>query len=259
LVGIPASYLAFHRGGYWVDFLLPVLAIRLLGFGAEAMAHRRLREAFGRYVSREMLSQVLGGAPSLRGERRQVSILFSDLRGFTALCQALPAEAVAARFNEYFSAMTAAIFAQRGMITDFVGDGIMAVFGAPLADPDHARHAAQSAVAMEQALCGLNERWEAAGLPTLRMGIGIHTGEVFAGNVGGGGKLKYAVIGDPVNMTSRLEGLTRDLGTAILMTAEMCTALGDLVETKDGGEIPVRGGTEPLHVFELLTLHGDGE
>jgi adenylate cyclase len=213
VVGLPSSYIVFHRSGTWVDFLLPVLAVCLLGLVTEGIARRRLREAFGRYVSREVLSQVLGDAHSLRGERREVSILFSDLRGFTPLCEAMPAEAVAAHLNEYFDAMTAAIFAHRGMINDFVGDAIMAVFGAPLADADHALHAVQSAVAMEQALDALNQRWEARGLPSLHMGIGIHTGEVFAGNIGGAAKLKYAVVGDPVNATARLESLNKELDT----------------------------------------------
>jgi adenylate cyclase len=115
-----------------VDFVLPVLATCLMGLGAEVIARHRLQEAFGRYVSREALSKVLADAPSLRGERREVSILFSDLRGFTSLCEALPAEPMASRLNKYFAAMTAVIFAHRGMINDFVGDAIMAIFGAPL-------------------------------------------------------------------------------------------------------------------------------
>ena len=257
LVGLPASYLVFQKIGYWVDFLLPVLAICLLGIVAEAIARRRLREAFSRYVSREVMSQVMSNPQSLRGERREVSILFSDLRGFTPLCEAMPVEAVAAHLNEYFDAMTQAIFTRRGMINDFVGDAIMAVFGAPLTDPDHALHAVQSAMAMEQALTLLNQRWEAAGLPFLHMGIAIHTGEVFVGNVGGAAKLKYAVVGDPVNATARLESLNKELGTHILITEETHTALGGRVEAKDQGEFVVKGRTRPLRVYELLAVQAN--
>jgi adenylate cyclase len=259
LLGIPASYLVFHKAGYWVDFMLPVLAICLLGTAAESIARRRLREAFGRYVSPEVMSQVMHDPLSLRGQRREVSILLSDLRGFTPLCEAMSVEAVAAHLNEYFGAMTQAIFARRGMINDFVGDAIMAVFGAPLNDPEHALHAVQSAAAMEQALHALNQRWEAAGLPPLQMGIGIHTGEVFVGNVGGAAKLKYAVVGDPVNATARLEGLNKELGTHILMTEETRTALRDRVELKDRGEFVVKGRTRPLRVYELLALQAYSE
>lgn len=258
LVGVPGSYLAFQRGGYWVDFLLPVLASCLLGLGAEALARRRFRDSFGRYVSREVMAQVLAEAPSLSGERREVSILFSDLRGFTALSESMPAEAVAVHLNEYFAAMTATIFAHRGMINDFIGDAVMAIFGAPLADPDHALHAVQSAVAMDQTLRALNRRWEARGLPVLRMGIGIHTGEVFAGNVGGDERVKYTVIGDTVNVAARLEGLNKDLGTTVLITEETRLALTGRVEAKDRGEMAVKGRMRPLRVYEVLALHSDG-
>ncbi|MBI4609580.1 MAG: adenylate/guanylate cyclase domain-containing protein [Candidatus Rokubacteria bacterium] len=258
LVGVPGSYLAFNRGGYWVDFLLPVIATSLLGLGADALARRRFRDSFGRHVSREVLAEVLAEAPSLGGERREVSVLFSDLRGFTTLSEKMPAEAVAARLNEYFAAMTSAIFAHRGMINDFIGDAVMAIFGAPLADPDHALHAAQSAVAMDQALQELNQRWEAAGLPVLRMGIGIHTGEVFAGNIGGEARVKYTVIGDTVNVASRLEGLNKELGTTILVTEETRILLEGRVDVKDRGEMPVKGRTHPLRVYELLAVHPDG-
>ena len=259
LVGVPASYLAFQRGGYWVDFLLPVLATCLLGVGADALARRRFRDSFGRYVSREVMAQVLAEAPGLQGERREVSILFSDLRGFTTLSEAMPAEAMAAHLNEYFAAMTGAIFAHRGMVNDFIGDAVMAIFGAPLADQDHALHAVQSAVAMDHALRELNQRWEATGVPTLRMGIGIHTGEVFAGNVGGADRVKYTVIGDSVNVAARLEGLNKELGTTILITEETRTALGDRVEAKDCGEMKVKGRTQPLRVYEVLAVHPGGE
>jgi adenylate cyclase len=257
-IGVPASTLAFHRGGYWVDFLLPVLVTCLLGLGAEAMARRRFRDSFGRYVSREVMAQVLEEAPGLHGERRVVSVLFSDLRDFTRLSETMPAEAVATHLNEYFAAMTGAVFAYRGMINDFIGDAVMAIFGAPLDDPHHALHAVRSATVMSEALETLNRRWQAAGLPGLRMGIGIHTGEVFAGNVGGPERVKYTVIGDAVNVASRVEGLNKELGTTILITEETRAMLGGRAEVKDRGEMPVRGRTRPLRVYELLGVKGEG-
>jgi adenylate cyclase len=256
IVGVPASYLAFDRGGYWVDFLLPVLATCFLGLGTEALARRRIRDSFGRYVSREVMAQVLADAPGLRGENREVSILFSDLRGFTSLSENLAPEAIATHLNEYFEAMTKAIFAHRGMINDFIGDAVMAIFGAPVTDPNHALHAVESAIAMEDALQMLNRRWETEGLPPLRMGIGVHTGEVFAGNMGGTDRVKYTVIGDAVNVTARLEGLTKELGTAILITEETRKLVGDHLEVKDWGERSVKGRDKPLHVFEVLSLKG---
>jgi adenylate cyclase len=253
VIGVPAAVLAFDRGGYWIDFVLPVLATSLMGLGSDALDRRRFRDSFARYLSRDVMAKVLSDAPSLRGEHREVSILFSDLRGFTTLSERMQPEQIAAHLNEYFEAMTAAIFAHRGMINDFVGDAVMAVFGAPVDDADHAWNAVQSALAMNRALAALNERWQAAGLPSLRMGIGIHTGPVFAGNVGGRERIKYTVIGDPVNVASRVEGLNKELGTTVLITEETLAAIGDRVRVRDCGPIAVKGRVEKVRVFEVLT------
>jgi adenylate cyclase len=231
VVGVPASYLAFHGGGYAVDFFLPILVTCLTGIGAEALARRRFRDSFGRYVGRDVMDQVLAENPTLQGARREVSVLVSDLRGFTTLSETMPAEQVAAHLNEYFPAMIDAIFAERGMINDFIGDGILAVFGAPLPDADHAWRAARAAMGMQAALERLNLEWARRGVSTLRMGIGIHTGVVFAGNVGGADRIKYTVVGDTVNATARLEGVNKELGTTTLITAETREAIGDRVDT----------------------------
>jgi adenylate cyclase len=257
-VGLPASYLAFHRAGYAVDVVLPVLAICALGAGAEALRRRRLVDSFGRYVGREVLRAVLADSTVLQGDRREVSILVSDLRGFTTLSETMPAERVAAHLNEYFPAMVDAIFAHGGMINDFIGDGILAVFGAPVADPDHVAQAASAALRMQEALARLNGDWAARGLPALRMGIGVHTGAVFAGNVGGPGRIKYTVVGDVVNSTARLEGLNKELGTTTLITEEVLRVLGDRVVTRYCGEAPVKGRAQPLRVYELLAVRGAG-
>jgi class 3 adenylate cyclase len=257
-VGLPASYLAYHGAGYTVDVVLPVVATCALGLGAEALRRRRLVDSFGRYVGREVMRAVVADSAALRGDRREVTILVSDLRGFTTLSETMPAERVAAHLNEYFPAMIEAIFRHRGMINDFIGDGILAVFGAPLPDPEHAIRAAGAALAMQEALTRLNQDWAARGLPALRMGIGVHTGTVFAGNVGGPGRIKYTVVGDAVNVTARLESLNKELSTTTLVTEEARRAIGDRAETRYRGEVPVKGRAEPLRVHELLAVHGEG-
>ena len=254
LLGVPASYLAFSRGGYWMDFLLPVAVTSLLGVGADILSKRRLRDALGRYVSPEVAARVERNPGDLEGERRQVSILFTDLRGFTTLSERMAPSLMAARLTEYFDAMTSAIFVRRGMVNDFIGDAILAVFGAPLDDPDHAEHAVLSALTMIQTLARLNERWSAEGLPPLRMGVGIHTGEVFAGNVGRAGKVKYAVVGDTVNLASRVEGLNKELGTTMLITEAAFRAARLDLEVKDRGPISVKGREEPVRVYEVVGL-----
>jgi adenylate cyclase len=252
VLGVPAALLAFERGGYWIDFVLPVLATSLMGIGSDALDRRRFRDSFARYLSRDVMVRVLADAPSLHGEHRTVSILFSDLRGFTTLSEQMEPGRIAAHLNEYFDAMTTAIFAHHGMINDFVGDAVMAVFGAPMDDAEHGWNAVQSAVAMDRALQTLNRRWEATGLPPLRMGIGIHTGVVFAGNVGGRDRMKYTVIGDPVNVASRVEGLNKDLGTTMLITEETLAEVGDRVRVRDCGPVAVKGRVEKVRVFEVL-------
>jgi adenylate cyclase len=127
----------------------------------------------------------------------------------------------------------------------------MAVFGAPLADPDHALHAVQTALAMDEQLQSLNVRWAEAGLPSLRMGIGIHSGDVFAGNVGGRARTKYTIVGDTVNVGSRVEGLNKELGTTILVTEATFSMLEGRVKVRDCGSLPVKGRHEPVRVFEL--------
>jgi adenylate cyclase len=256
LLGVPAAIVAFDRGGYWIDFVLPVAAASLMGIGSDALDRRRFRDSFARYLSRDVMAKVLADAPSLQGEYREVSILFSDLRGFTTMSERMQPAAIAAHLNEYFDAMTAAIFKHHGMINDFVGDAVMAVFGAPVSDPDHAWHAVQSALEMDRALTALNERWRAAGLVELRMGVGIHTGRVFAGNVGGRDRMKYTVIGDPVNVASRVEGLNKDLSTTLLVTEETLAAVGDRLRVRDCGPVAVKGRVEKVRVFEVLSEGG---
>jgi len=257
LLGLPASYLAFHRGGYLIDFMLPVITTRVFAGAVDTLERRRVWAAFAQYVSPQVAMRVFQEAPSLAGERRRVSILFSDLRGFTTLSEGMDPTRIAAHLNEYFDAMTAVIFTYRGMINDFIGDAIMAIFGAPLDDPDHALHAVQTAAAMAAALAALNEAWAAKELPPLRMGIGIHTGEVFAGNVGGKGRIKYTLVGDAVNVASRVEGLNKELDTSVLITEATRAEVGDRVEVRDCGAIPVKGRNEPVQVYEVLAVRGE--
>lgn len=251
---VAASYEAYTRGGYWLDFLAPLLGTLAYLQGAHWVRRRRLRSAFGQYVSPQVMDQVLRSGASLGGEVRRVTVLLSDLRGFTALSERLPPETVSAMMNEYFTAMVDVILAHRGLVQDFVGDAIMAVYGAPLDDPEHCWHAARTAIGMHAALAGLNHRWEAEGRGPLAMGIAVHTGSAFAGTLGAPRKKKYAVLGDTVNLTSRMEGLNRDLGTGILISGAVLAVLRDRSVVRSRGSVSVRGRREPVEIHELLSL-----
>ena len=194
---VAASYEAYTRGGYWLDFLAPLIGMLVYLHGAHVLRRRRLRSAFGQYVSPEIMDRVLQTGTPLGGEVRRVTVM-SDLRGFTTMAERLAPQIVSEMMNEYFTAMVDVILAHRGLVQDFIGDAIMAVYGAPLDDPEHCWHAAHTAVAMHAALEGLNRRWEAQDRGPLAMGIAVHTGEAFAGTLGAPRKKKYAVLGDTV-------------------------------------------------------------
>jgi class 3 adenylate cyclase len=205
-------------------------------------------------VSRESIELARWEPPLLEGEVLVVSVLFADLRGFTTVAEQLAPRRMARVLNAYLTAMVDVILAHHGRIQDFVGDGILAVFGAPLRDPDHAWHAAVSAVDMQVAVELLGRRSEAERSIKLSMGVSVHTGEVFAGTVGSPKQSKYAAIGDTVNTASRLEELNRSLGTSIVMSRESIELLKNRVEARSLGWFPVRGRSRPLEVFELLGL-----
>jgi adenylate cyclase len=188
------------------------------------------------------------------GEVVAVSVLFVDLRGFTSVAEHVTPRRMAGLLNGYFTAMVDVILARRGMIQDFVGDGILAVFGAPSHDPDHAWHAALSAVELQTALRDLGQPSDVAGHPTPTMGVAVHSGEVFAGTVGSPRQWKYAAVGDTVNVASRLEELNRDLGTSIVMSGETIALVKDRVEARSRGWFTVRGRSRGIEVFELLAL-----
>ena len=251
------SYEAYIRGGYWLDFVAPLVGMISYLQGSRFLARRRLRSAFGQFVSPEVMNRVLSEGAGLGGEVRTVSVLMSDLRGFTTLSERLQPDRISEMMNEYFTEMVEVIGAHRGIVNDFIGDGILAVYGAPVDDPDHAWHAVATALQMQAALGRLNSRWQAEARGPLAMGVAVHTGEVFAGNLGSPRRKKYAVLGDTVNTVARIEGLNRDLATTILISGATLAVVKGRVVVRDRGSIPVKGRTQPVEVFELLGLNDE--
>jgi adenylate cyclase len=246
--------LSIRLGTYWFDILTPVLAIYASSILHDAMERRRIRRAFHQYVGREVADRIYGDEPTLRGQRRTVSILFADLRDFTTLSEAMGAQQVAQQLNEYFPMVVEAVGRYRGIINDFFGDAVMAVYGAPLDNPDHAMDAVRTAFQMQAGLDALNSAWLSRGLPTFKMGIGIHTGSVFAGNVGAPRRMKYTVVGDTANVAARLEGLNKELQTTLLITGDTYAAVRDQVTVKDCGELKLKGRHQAVKVYEVLGL-----
>jgi adenylate cyclase len=194
----------------------------------------------------------LRGDTTPEGEVREVSIVMADLRGFTAFCERVAPRRMSRLLNEYLTAMIEVILRQKGRVQDFIGDGILGVFGAPGQDPDHAWHAALSALEMQVAIRKLASRWEGEGETAFTLGVAVHTGEVFAGAVGSPRQLKYAVVGDPVNTVARLEELNRNLGTEIVMSGDALALVRDRVDVHPRGSFSLRGRSHAVEVFELL-------
>jgi adenylate cyclase len=187
-------------------------------------------------------------------EVRVVSVLMADLRGFTAFCEQSPLNQIPRLLNEYLTAMVDVVLDQCGRVQDFVGDGILAVFGAPGQDDDHAWHAAVTAVEMQVAIRQLGGRWRREVGTAFSLGVAVHSGAVFAGTVGSPRHPKYAVVGDPVNTVARLEELNRTLGTEIVMSGESVALVKDRVDVHPRGSFVVRGRRHAVEVFELIGI-----
>ena len=212
----------------------------------------RIRDTFGKYVTPEIRDQILSGRIPLHGERRNATLLFSDLRDFTNYVEANEPEEVIKSMREYFTAMQAAIRNYDGLVLQYVGDEIEAVFGVPLKLGDHADRAVHAALDMRKNLEELNEKRALLGKPPFRHGIGIHTGPVLAGNTGSDDRLSYALIGDTVNLASRIGDLTRGLQWDILVSDETTSHLSGSFELKREEPQNVKGFSKPITVYKIL-------
>ncbi len=210
-----------------------------------------IKDMFGRFVSRDVAEVVLAGRVPLGGELREVSVLFQDIRGFTSLSEKTHPEVVVQMLNEFFTEMVAAVEGHGGIVKQFTGDGVMAIFGAPGIQPAHPALAVRAALDMLTRLEVFNLRRQAHGAEPLRIGIGIHTGEVVAGCVGPDTRLEYSVVGDVVNLASRVQELTKQLGVAILITDDTAARLGPEFVFGKRAILPVRGKDQPVGVVEV--------
>lgn len=251
---LPLSYLAFAYLGVWVDFVVPFLAMSWGAWVAEQLESRQVRKSLGQYVGWEVAKQIVEQDESLAGEKLEVTVFFTDVRDFTTLCEGLPPEQVVVRMNELFAMMGKIIARHQGIILDFIGDAVLAVFGAPKRNPRHARNAVQTAIEVLAGLDELNAQWEKKGIAPLRIGVGIHTGEVVAGIVGTGERKKFDVTGDTVNTGSRVEGLNKEFGTALLATRETVERLDGEFNLRRCGQAKVKGRENAVEVFEVLSV-----
>jgi adenylate cyclase len=265
---LAAVYAAVHaafRTGLWLPVVYPSLAIvatftgitvyRLL---TEERQRLWIKHAFQRFVSPEVVDQLVQNPAALRfgGEVRNLTVLFSDIRDFTTYTERHEPEAVVQMLREYLSRMVDQILPQKGTIDKFIGDAIMAIFGAPVPLPDHPERACRAALAMARELEVLQARWAAEGREPFRMGIGINTADMVVGNLGSEQLFDYTVTGDGVNLGARLESLNKEYDTKhhIIISESTYEAARDKLEVRRLGEVKVKGKTRPVVIYELLGM-----
>jgi adenylate cyclase len=215
----------------------------------------RLRTSLQRYLSPNLVDDMVNNNTSdmaLGGAKKRVSILFCDIRGFTTFTEKEPVETVVSLLNEYFSVMSDVIFANRGTLDKFIGDAIMAIYGAPLESKDNAYECVKSALEMRAKLAQLNEKWKSQNKPQIQVGYGINTGEAIVGNIGSERRMEYTAIGDMVNTASRVEGETES--NQIFITEETYKALGNRVTAKKLSPVKLKGKTVVVQIYEVLSL-----
>ncbi|MBI2221136.1 MAG: adenylate/guanylate cyclase domain-containing protein [Acidobacteria bacterium] len=247
--------------GLWINLSQPVLVMSLALFGGvsyqyfvEGREKRQVKRLFGRYVSKDIYDQLVAnpGLARLGGQRREMTVLFSDIRGFTTVSESGEPEDVVAVLNAYFTRMVDIVFKHGGTLDKFVGDMVMALFGAPLDDPDHADHAVEAALEMIEELQRLNAEWQTEGRPALDIGIGINTGPMIAGNIGSEAIMSYTAIGDAVNLGSRLESLNKNYGTRIIISEATRSRLKGGYTFRPLGDVVVKGKTRAVPIFEVV-------
>lgn len=214
----------------------------------------RIRRVFQRYVPENVVNEALQSDDGsiFDGENRIVSLLFSDIRDFTGLTAALDPKTVVAFLNDYFAAMTACVRHHKGSVNKFIGDGILAVFGAPLSYIENPENAVMCALDMRECLKAINDKYGKIVGREIKIGIGINTGEVVAGTVGSEDRVEYAVIGDAVNIAARIEGLTRMHPNTILISDSTMVHVTSLIESKTWEGVPIKGKTDTINVHEVI-------
>jgi len=275
LLAIAGAYLAFARVIYDRTGLLVVvvpvlsafLAAGFLSLGFEFVLERmeklRTRRTLERYVSKNLVKEILDNPDSfyssLRGVRIPATILFSDIVGFTTLTESADPEKLVAQLNEYLSRMTGAVFENNGTLDKFIGDAVMAVWGnvSSRGVAEDAKACARAALAMRRELAALNEQWAARGIAPFHFGIGINHGDVLGGNIGSQEKADPTVIGDAVNLASRLEALTRTYAVDILVGARAAELIRDEFDLRSVALVQVKGKTEPVEISTLIGVTKD--
>jgi adenylate cyclase len=256
----------FARQGIWLNAVYPLLtvvvvytAVALYRYIMEEREKRKIRSAFGLYVTPSVVNEILKDPDKLRlgGDKKELTVLFSDIRGFTSLAEEMDPESLVNLLNTYLTEMTNVVFDFDGLLDKYIGDAIMAVFGAPLKQADHPVRACRAALRMLDSLAKMQQKWKSEGTPPLDIGIGINTGSMVVGNMGSERRFDYTVMGDSVNLASRLEGINKEYGTQVVISEFTYEWVKDDFFCRELDVVRVQGSTRPVKIFELIALRSE--
>jgi adenylate cyclase len=258
------DYGAFLRG-WWLNFSVPaltlvsnVLLVSLYRALVEEKEKRRIRTAFGQYLSPEVIRRLLRNPQLVEPKKTEITVMFSDIRGFTTISENLDAQDLALFLNQYLSDMTGLVFESQGTLDKYIGDAVMAFWGAPFEVDDHAINGCNSALKMIKRVREMHREWDAQGKPQLDIGIGLNSGVASVGNMGSVLRYGYTALGDTVNLSSRLEGLNKDYGTHIIVNETTYAATQDAnFLYRELDLIRVKGKTQPVMIYELIGRAGE--
>lgn len=257
------AYYLFASRRIWIAAFLPTatLALDYVGivsyrFFFEEREKKKVRATFIQYLAPGVVDRLLEHPELLRlgGEEKELTAMFSDIRGFTAISEGLSPGALVELLNEYLSEMTEIIFRNWGTLDKYIGDAIMAFWGAPYPQTDHPERACRAALEMVTALKKLQQRWEAQGRAQINIGVGINTGPMIFGNMGSKNRKNITIMGDNVNLASRLEGINKEFGTRLIISESTCHAAGHILVVRELDLIRVKGKMKPVRIYELLAL-----
>ncbi len=263
---IVLSQYLFNHYYYVASMVSPMLAIvsgfigaTIYNYLGEKKQKTYIKGLFSRYVSPAVVNELIEHPDRVRlgGEKKELTVFFSDIVGFTPLSEKLGPEQLVSVLNEYLSEMTALVFKYEGTLDKYIGDAVMAIWGAPVSLPNHALSACKAALEMQEAIIEMNRRWKKLGSPELGVRAGLNTGDMIVGNMGGERRFDYTVIGDNVNLASRLEGANKQYGSRIMISESTYQFVSSDVIVRELDSLVVKGKTKPVRVFELLCLAKD--
>ena len=225
-------------------------------FILEGKNKEKIKQAMGKYLSQDIMKNVVQNIDDIKlgGKRANVTVLFADIRGFTSMSEKMTAEEVSKILNEYFTEIEPIITRYNGVINKFIGDAVMAIFGEPIQDINHPVNAVKCAYAMLKKVDELRDKWIFEGKPKIEIGIGINTGEAFVGNIGSEKRLEYTVIGDTVNLASRIESYNKVYHTNFLISSSTYSHVSSMADVIKISEVTIRGKSKKMDIYEVLRL-----